>query len=86
MSPTTMGDRLSANRSKPPDPNRAYRMAVVGVAHRSSLPSTLARAAGKSETNALGHCLGKALSLVWGVWPQRSGLRPLLGCQNLTRP
>ena len=26
------------------------------------------RAAGKSKMNALGHCMRKALSLVWGVW------------------
>jgi hypothetical protein len=26
------------------------------------------RAAGKSKMNALGHCMAKALALVWGVW------------------
>ena len=26
------------------------------------------RAAGKSKMNALGHCMSKALNLVWGVW------------------
>jgi hypothetical protein len=45
------------------------REALVGVQHD---PVILAhylrkRAAGKSKINALGHCMKKALALVWGV-------------------
>jgi transposase len=48
----------------------AYRMAVVGVQHNPVIAAHYARkrAAGKSKMNALGHCMHKALSLVWGVW------------------
>ena len=48
----------------------AYRMAVVGLQHNPVIRSHYARkrAAGKSKMNALGHCMRKALSLVWGVW------------------
>jgi transposase len=48
----------------------AYRMAVVGVGHNPVIASHYApkRAAGKTKMNALGHCMRKALSLVWGVW------------------
>lgn len=48
----------------------AYRMAVVGVAHNPVIAAHYARkrAAGKSKMNALGHCMRKALSIVWGVW------------------
>ena len=48
----------------------AYRMAVVGVQHNPVIAAHYARkrAAGKSKMNALGHCMRKALSLVWGVW------------------
>ena len=48
----------------------AYRMAVVGVQHNPIIAAHYARkrAAGKSKMNALGHCMRKALSLVWGVW------------------
>jgi transposase len=48
----------------------AYRMAVVGVTHNPVIRAHYERkrAAGKSKMNALGHCMGKALSLVWGVW------------------
>lgn len=51
----------------------AYRMAVVGIKHNSILRQHYARkrAAGKSPMNAVGHCMSKALSMVWGVW--RSG-------------
>lgn len=47
-----------------------YRMAVVGVTHNPVIKAHYQRkrAAGKSKMNALGHCMGKALSLVWGVW------------------
>jgi transposase len=48
----------------------AYRMAVVGLTHNPVIAAHYARkrAAGKSPMNALGHCMRKALSLVWGVW------------------
>ncbi len=48
----------------------AYRMAVVGLQHNPVIRDHYARkrAAGKSPTNALGHCMRKALSIVWGVW------------------
>jgi transposase len=48
----------------------AYRLAVVGVQHNPIIAAHYARkrAAGKSKMNALGHCMRKALSLVWGVW------------------
>ena len=48
----------------------AYRMAVVGVTHNPVIRAHYERkrAAGKSKMNALGHCMSKALSLVWGVW------------------
>lgn len=51
----------------------AYRMAVVGIKHNAILRQHYARkrAAGKSPMNAVGHCMSKALSMVWGVW--RSG-------------
>lgn len=48
----------------------AYRMAVVGIQHDPVIKAHYdrKRAAGKSKMNALGHCMRKALSLVWGVW------------------
>jgi transposase len=48
----------------------AYRMAVVGVQHNPILRAHYARkrAAGKSAMNSLGHCMSKALAIVWGVW------------------
>jgi transposase len=48
----------------------AYRMAVVGVQHNPVIKAHYERKrqAGKSKMNALGHCMSKALNLVWGVW------------------
>ncbi len=48
----------------------AYRMALVGVTHNPVIAAHYARKrdAGKSKMNALGHCMSKALNLVWGVW------------------
>ena len=48
----------------------AYRMAVVGIQHNPVIREHYARkrAAGKSAMNAIGHCMSKALALVWGVW------------------
>jgi transposase len=50
-----------------------YRMALVGIQHNPVIRQHYAkkRAAGHSPMNALGHCMAKALDLVWGVW--RSG-------------
>ena len=50
-----------------------YRMAVVGIQHNPVIKAHYARkrAQGKSKMNALGHCMKKALAIVWGVW--RSG-------------
>ena len=50
-----------------------YRMALVGTVHNPVIREHYQRkrAAGKSKMNALGHCMKKALAIVWGVW--RSG-------------
>ncbi len=50
-----------------------YRMAVVGITHNPLIRAHYARkrAQGKSKMNAVGHCMRKALAIVWGVW--RSG-------------
>jgi transposase len=47
-----------------------FRMAVVGITHNPVITAHYERkrAAGKSKMNAVGHCMRKALSLVWGVW------------------
>ncbi|MGH7686256.1 MAG: IS110 family transposase [Candidatus Dormibacteria bacterium] len=47
-----------------------YRMALVGTRHNPIIAAHYQRkrAAGKSKMNALGHCMSKSLSLVWGVW------------------
>ncbi len=56
----------------------AYRMAVVGVVHNPVIAAHYARkrAAGKSKMNALGHCMRKSLSLVWGVWRNGADFDP----------
>jgi transposase len=66
----------------------AYRMAVVGVAHNPVIRAHYARKrqAGKSKMNALGHCMRKALSIVWGVWRNGSDLDPAWGSKGLTSP
>jgi len=50
-----------------------YRMAIVGIQHNPLIRAHYARkrAQGKSKMNAVGHCMKKALAIVWGVW--RSG-------------
>jgi len=50
-----------------------YRMAIVGIQHNPTIRAHYARkrAQGKSKMNAVGHCMKKALAIVWGVW--RSG-------------
>ena len=50
-----------------------YRMAIVGITHNPIIRAHYARkrAEGKSKMNAVGHCMKKALAIVWGVW--RSG-------------
>lgn len=66
----------------------AYRMAVVGVQHNPVIAAHYARkrAAGKSKMNALGHCMRKALSLVWGVWRNGVDFDPSWEGRDLTRP
>ena len=62
----------------------AYRMAVVGVQHNPVIAAHYARkrTAGKSKMNALGHCMRKALSLVWGVWRNGHDFDPLWGLES----
>ncbi len=62
----------------------AYRMAVVGVVHNPVIAAHYARkrAAGKSKMNALGHCMRKALSLVWGVWRNGADFDPKWGLET----
>src|SRR6266567_1616510 len=59
----------------------AYKMAVIGTQHNPMIRAHYLRkrAQGKSAMNALGHCMSKALAIIWGVW--RSGLEfdPTLG-------
>ena len=45
-------------------------MAVVGIQHNPIIREHYARkrAAGKSAMYAVGHCMSKSLSMVWGVW------------------
>ena len=59
----------------------AYRMAVVGIQHNPVIAAHYARkrAAGKSPMNALGHCMRKALSIVWGVWRNGQDFDPTWG-------
>ena len=61
----------------------AYRMAVVGVQHNPVIAAHYARkrAAGKSKMNALGHCMRKALSIVWGVWRNGHDFDPNWGVE-----
>jgi transposase len=61
----------------------AYRMAVVGIQHNPVIAAHYARkrTAGKSKMNALGHCMRKALSLVWGVWRNGQDFDPNWGAE-----
>ena len=61
----------------------AYRMAVVGLQHNPVIAAHYARkrAAGKSSMNALGHCMRKALSIVWGVWQNGQDFDPNWGLE-----
>jgi len=56
----------------------AYRMALVGTQHNPVIAAHYARkrAAGKSKMNALGHCMRKALAIVWGVWRNGTDFDP----------
>ena len=62
----------------------AYRMALVGVRHNPIIATHYARkrAAGKSEMNALGQCMRKALSIVWGVWRDGQDFDPAWGART----
>jgi transposase len=59
----------------------AYRMAVVGTTHNPVIAAHYRRKreAGKSKMNALGHCMRKALSIVWGVWRNGADFDPEWG-------
>ncbi len=59
----------------------AYRMAVVGTVHNPVIAAHYRRKreAGKSKMNALGHCMRKALSIVWGVWRNGADFDPAWG-------
>ena len=61
----------------------AYRMAVVGIKHNPVIAAHYARkrGAGKSKMNALGHCMRKALSIVWGVWRNGHDFDPNWGLE-----
>ena len=61
----------------------AYRMAVVGIQHNPVIAAHYARkrVAGKSKMNALGHCMRKALSIVWGVWRNGADFDPDWGVE-----
>ena len=61
----------------------AYRMAVVGIQHNPVIAAHYARkrAAGKSKMNALGHCMRKALAIVWGVWRNGQDFDPDWGVE-----
>jgi transposase len=61
----------------------SYRMAVVGLQHNPVIAAHYARkrAAGKSSMNALGHCMRKALSIVWGVWRNGQDFDPNWGTE-----
>ena len=61
----------------------AYRMAVVGIQHNPVIAAHYARkrAAGKTKMNALGHCMRKALSIVWGVWRNGQDFDPNWGAE-----
>jgi transposase len=62
----------------------AYRMAVVGTVHNPIIAAHYARKreAGKSKMNALGHCMRKALSIVWGVWRNGQDFDPVWGSRT----
>ena len=62
----------------------AYRMAVVGIQHNPVIAAHYQRkrAAGKSKMNALGHCMRKALSIVWGVWRNGTDWDPEWGSRT----
>lgn len=62
----------------------AYRMAVVGITHNPVIAATYRRKreAGKTKMNALGHCMRKALSIVWGVWRNGADFDPAWGSRT----
>jgi transposase len=61
----------------------AYRMAIVGIQHNPVVAAHYARkrAAGKSKMNAIGHCMRKTLSIVWGVWRNGHDFDPNWGLE-----
>ena len=47
-----------------------YRMSIVGITHNPAIKAHYLRkrGQGKSKMNAVGHCMKKSLSIVWGIW------------------
>lgn len=58
-----------------------YRMAVVGTRHNPIIREHYRRKReqGKAPMNALGHCMAKALAIVWGVWRSGQNFDPSKG-------
>ena len=58
-----------------------YRMALVGTQHNPILKEHYRRKReqGKAPMNALGHCMSKALAIVWGVWRSGQDFDPTKG-------
>ena len=58
-----------------------YRMAVVGSRHNPIIKQHYQRKReqGKAQMNALGHCMAKALAIVWGVWRSGQDFDPTKG-------
>lgn len=58
-----------------------YRMAVVGTRHNPIIREHYRRKReqGKAPMNALGHCMAKALAIVWGVWRSGQNFNPSKG-------
>ncbi len=66
-----------------------YRMAVVGTQHNPIIKEHYRRkrVAGKAPMNAIGHCMAKALAIVWGVWRSGQDFDPKKRSpKHLTRP
>ena len=63
-------------------------MAVVAITRNPVIKAHYERErkAGKSKMHALGHCMSKALDLVWGTWRIEADWDPDRGSRALTRP
>ncbi|MGI8998345.1 MAG: IS110 family transposase [Candidatus Limnocylindria bacterium] len=62
----------------------AYHVALAGMVHNPLIRAHYLRKreAGKSPMNALGHCMRKALAIVWGVWRSGGDFDPSGGRQS----